>query len=111
MRVVSRAAKAKGVAHSWYCTYFNKSSGWCTTRTIGSLLTKEETYKAIVALGENPDPDAIDALIGNRSWTQVDCEECGAHSNESIGLGEDYEVGGPDVLVCRPCLRKALKLV
>lgn len=55
-------------------------------------------------------PEEINKLIGNDSWTDNKCDECGAQSETLVRLGEepDYEARWQDL--CGSCLLEASKL-
>jgi hypothetical protein len=61
------------------------------------------------ALGDNPDPDTVDAIIGNTSWTNwgLTCSECKRVVSDTI-VFDDYD---NSVTICKGCLRKALELI
>lgn len=63
-------------------------------------LKKDETYA-----------DEIDRIIGNDSWTKIECDECGERVETVANLGTDHEWGGPAASVCEECLSKALNML
>lgn len=66
-----------------------------------------ETLERLRSLGPNPDPDTIDRIIGNDSWTSTECSECGA-INVPIVQFEESSCGTG---LCAACLEKALRLI
>ena len=64
----------KGVAARWREQYTSTSP---KAASLGYSYWPDESKRAIydklVALGEDPDPDQVDAIIGNGSWTRVAC--------------------------------------
>ena len=70
---------------------------------------KEMIYKQLTLIGDNPDPELIDAAIGNSSWTHLGCSECNTEVNEVILFGVvDYD--SEYCYLCKNCLAKALDL-
>jgi len=67
---------------------------------------------AIEKLGHPIQPETIEAIIGNGSWTRVSkCDECGVESPDlvvEIGEAPDYE--SHTAYICLPCLLKAVNL-
>ena len=51
--------------------------------------------------------DEIEAIIGNRSWTRLQCVECKHDSEEAIQFGDESEYDGQPFYVCPTCLRYA----
>jgi len=67
----------------------------------------------LIALGDQPDPDDVDAVIGNRSWTELPrCIECRGRSMPAI-----LEIGDPPgddsntAWLCEACLAEGLSTV
>ena len=58
-------------------------------------------------LGSSPDPDNVDKVIGNGSWTRVTCDICEEAVDAAIVLGPDFSE--TSVQVCESCLRKELE--
>jgi hypothetical protein len=99
MNKVTRTTKAKSASKLWISAYRLKE-GWEVGDRYG------EICKSLIALGDNPDPDDVDKVIGNSSYTDCHCNECDSYVDEIIMLGEeDYD----SARVCKECLVKALK--
>ncbi len=95
MKLITRASRAAEAATFWRRQYGDGYDGWPGPIT-----------RALEALGPNPDPDAVDAAIGNPSWTECfACDECG-QPGPVVRLGEEPECAR----ICQDCLRKALAL-
>lgn len=98
MRLITRKSKAKDVAKAWKLQY-------------GDINT--DVYEALVALGGNPNPEDIDEVIGNGTWTATKCYECGDRNIDVILIGEDEDENdyfAMTTFVCRDCLKKAIEL-
>lgn len=70
--------------------------------------TKRETFRR---LGEiNVDtcaPEDIDVIIGNKSWTRLECEVCGETVEVVVRVGEEPDCDSRWVDLCAACLTKA----
>jgi len=61
-------------------------------------------------LGPNPDPDDVDRITGNTSWTDIPrCLECGADGVTTAMVGEKID-NDLYTYLCFECLSSALKL-
>lgn len=67
-----------------------------------------ERYNRIAALGPLPDPDTVQAIVGDMGHTTVPCEECDAWVPQAVEIG--YCKDGHTHLICGDCLIKALNL-
>lgn len=67
----------------------------------------DATYRRLKRL-KPPTRDAINAIIGNGSWTIITCSECGEEVDAAVLL--DNQSGDADALICLDCLRKAIAL-
>lgn len=55
-------------------------------------------------------PEAVDEAFGNSSWTRMQCDECGAHVDWVVELGQEPDYESATACICRSCLNKALLL-
>lgn len=53
------------------------------------------------------DPDKVDRIIGNDSWTQVRCDECGEYRGGYVAIGNDETC----VSLCFECARQIQSLL
>lgn len=102
MEIVSRKSKAASTAERWARQYGINDG--ISTSALGSMYEK---YNRLVDLGHSPDPDDVDNVLGNKSWTRLDCDECGWAVDVAMQLGND-DVDG--VFICYRCLEKAVTL-
>ena len=109
MKLITRQMKADTAARDWFHTYAH-TSYWEEGRFAVSGLTKEETHIKLVALGANPNPDDVDAVIGNKSWTDCRCDDCGKYVDAVVQLGQEPDYDSATANICFPCLKKAVKL-
>ena len=66
-----------------------------------------ETHAKLLALGESPEPDDVEALAGYQI-TVPECDCCGADGKDSVfELGEEPGLGefAPFFHICRECVR------
>jgi hypothetical protein len=103
MRLITKQHLANITKDRWKAQYY-KNGEWYA---YGG--DKEVKYNNLVALGDKPSPDDVNEVIGNNSWTNITCSECGESVNSAVELGEvgyDTEY----VYACKDCLTKALGL-
>ena len=55
--------------------------------------------------------DDVAQIVGNKSWTQLLCDECGTEVESVVCIGGKPEVGRKSRYICKPCLKKALKIM
>ena len=53
----------------------------------------------------------VTRIIGNRSWTQLICDECGTEVLAAVIMGGNPGTGRNSRHICKPCLQKALTLM
>lgn len=109
MKLITRQMKANEVAVRWFHAYANKDYWKQGSYSIGNGLTKEETYYELLSLGENPKPDDVDRVIGNDSWTECLCSECGKSAESVIQVGQKSSYDS--AMICFHCLKRATRLV
>ena len=103
---ITRAIRAAGVAAAWGRQY--------KARPGRGHSDKRELISELKTLSVRCDADAIDALIGNGSWTRVTCTNCDAEAQgkEAMAVlnGVAWDEYGPSTL-CRTCLTNALDML
>lgn len=99
--IITRRTLAAGVAQRWK----NQYAGWSAEDG-----EKMKVLHQLQALGQAPDPNAVDAVIGNRSWTTVpSCDGCNAPDCSAVvtvGEAPDYE--SSTAHLCEACVMAAL---
>tara|TARA_R110000744_G_scaffold84463_2_gene165300 strand:- start:1010 stop:1297 length:288 start_codon:yes stop_codon:yes gene_type:complete len=95
MKLITRQTMADSAADRWALQYRGDAWG-----------NKLDTFEQLLALGENPQPDRVDMIIGNHSWTRTECHECGAENIDVVEVGQ--ESGTADI--CKYCLKTALAM-
>ena len=98
MEVITRRRLAEKAADKWKRQY-----------PPGSDKRHDAIGCKLRELGPHPDPDAVDAAIGNSSWTDLwRCDECDSQAAVIVRLGEEPDYESSTAYVCLPCLRKAV---
>lgn len=91
------ATHAATAAERWkwqYCA--NEKAGiWDKTESGSS----EAIYKNLRALGDLPSPEAVDAVIGNNSWTTFMCDGCYEHVRAGIFIESESKI----IEICDDC--------
>jgi hypothetical protein len=110
IRKVTRAGRAAKAAASWraYYEHGQGRSYWSTKFLIAERLD---------ALGPNPRPEDVNAVIGNDTWTELQCDQCMEAKEEVIEFDGEYaeddsgDYGERLAHLCVECLRAGLKLI
>lgn len=105
MRIVSRAGKAVKARESWHNTYYDSRFGW----RFGE--EKRVKYEALVALGQEPNPDDVDRVIGNPSWTSCRCDECDSTPEFLVMVGQEPDYDANTVHLCAGCITKLGEMI
>ena len=97
MKLLNRQTLVKDVFEKWMKQYPNDKEG------IGKKLKR---------LGKTPNPDKVDEIIGNDSWTRVKrCSECQIEKDEVVEIGQEPDYESYTAYICRECLDKAISLM
>ena len=96
MKCISRHTRAAGAARAWI-------------RQNGT--DRDGVAKRIKVLGRSPDPDAINKIIGNDSWTYCECDECGDEVDFVVQCGQEPDYESATALLCGGCVRRAMAIV
>jgi hypothetical protein len=90
----------RGVAERWHKQYPADDRSHATTRHRGI----GRALDALYARNPEPDREAVESIIGNRSWTRVQCQSCGEHQDRCVSLDDCSALR-----YCASCLRLALR--
>lgn len=93
MLLQTRQSKAAEAADSWERSYKGDHEGKAAK---------------IRQLGPNPDPAAVNEIIGNESWTRCSCSECGGDVDAVVQLGESPDYESRTAWICKQCVKLAL---
>lgn len=102
MHIISRKQKAAQAAEHWKITYY-KNGEW----TYGK--DRELTYKKLLSAGKAPSYSQVNKIIGNSSWTDCKCEQCGKYKDSIVELGQPQGYDTATTRVCFVCLEDAYK--
>ena len=105
MELITRQMLANKAADKWNRSYGPnfRSYVFGDTRAV---------YQQLAALGPTPNPDDVDQIIGNDSWTSPgSCHECGQKKAVLVELGEEPDYESHNATICVDCLQAALALV
>ncbi len=105
MKAITRQELANDVAERWYKTYY--INGKWRYNEDGNKL---EIYRNLKKLGDNPNPDQIDIVIGNTSWTELRCDECDMYVDSVVRVGGDIDYGSAAADLCKDCIDKIVEL-
>ena len=97
MEKITRQSLANGVSVRWKKQY---------------PIDKDGIQKKLDNLGLVKNPDEIDGIIGNKSWTEVpDCSECGEYGKEFVVMvGEEPDCESNTAWLCNECIEKLQRL-
>ena len=98
MKLVTRRSVIEGIAAAWE-RQFGPDPERPKCRAILSTLRSLDLGVATES--------QIARIIGNRSWTRIECIECGQDQDEAFHLGGAEETVDQPVYLCRSCLEKA----
>jgi hypothetical protein len=101
MKLHTRRSRAATVVTDWY----NQWNIYANTES-----SRHRMYEDLSALGPDPDPDVVDAIIGNSTWTRCHCDECDEDFEMVIELGEERYYESATACICQECLLAALAL-
>lgn len=113
MKLITRTQKAALASERWYKQYTTIPSMWDSECAWfrGDKKTRRQVHEELIALGPHPYPEDVNKAIGNTSWTDCCCDECGNTKVEQlVQLGQDEDYESSTANICFPCLKKAVKL-
>ena len=111
MRTVTARDRIREAPEKWRLTYF-RNEKWREV-TLGVGRTKQSAKAIYDRLGELDtrvaSRDDVANIIGNRTWTNIECDECGEDElSEAVIVAVSSEARAT---LCRPCLQRALGLL
>lgn len=103
MRIITTRSLIREVADRWAFQY---PPSVCR----GNHPDKFETYKKLLILDkETATPQDLVDIIGNSSWTSLQCDECSQDVEAVIELGEEPGWESRTARICPSCMRKAFQ--
>lgn len=64
---------------------------------------KLNIYEKLVSLGEIKNPEDVDKIIGNSSWTRLICHNC----NKDVDAVFVFGIGHNSLHICEDCVKVA----
>ena len=101
MRIIRDLDRARDVAARWRDQYRRADGTWTYTSSDSEVI-----YEEILALGVTPMPSDVEHIIGNSSWTTVECDECLEAGMDAVV--ELNELSEHPVKLCLGCANKVL---
>ena len=106
MELITRKSLAAKALSRWNAQYGERPDA-SQTSFIGN-------WRAIAigleSLGEAPDPDEVDRVIGNGSWTECRCDECRKAVDAVVLVGEEPNYESATAMLCRDCAVQAARI-
>ena len=100
MKIITKRDQIKSVLQRWEEQYSEAEYKlWPETRKIYAKL---KTLDFDVATEED-----IAAIIGNDTWTRLDCGECGKSVEAVVHMGEEEDYGSLTIFLCESCIGQA----
>lgn len=92
--LITRQSLADGVAQQWGRQYNSDQ-----------YPDKQIIFRNLKNLGKRPNPDDVDRVIGNTSWTHPPvCRECGEVKDAVLRLGDEPDYDSSTTYICLACL-------
>jgi hypothetical protein len=96
----------QSVADRWRDQYLN-----CGLFRLGDGRKPQEIEAELRALPANATSQEIDAVMGNGSWTNLKCDDCGTrHLSVVVSVGEEPDDESRTVQLCVFCAQAAAAL-
>jgi hypothetical protein len=100
MKIITRQKCADEVVEKWERVYGKAQYG----------ADKLVILRLLKQLPKPVDPDEVDRIIGNTSWTYTHhCSQCGQQSEVVIEVGQEPDYESATAWLCVPCVRKLAK--
>jgi hypothetical protein len=101
--LITQRGLIRDVARSWHEHYGDKWDGFGEDKT--------EIYRKLLALDrESCSAGDVKAIIGNSSWTRIECNGCGVDVEIAVSVGQEPDYESRTAVLCRPCVEAALAL-
>ena len=100
MKAIDRRQRAKDAVARWHAEY-----DWRPKETYWKQA--QDKTAQLDALGPDPDPNDVDRIIGNESWTRMPCAGC----LKDVPVALQIQAEDPDddpVYLCENCVRMRL---
>ncbi len=100
MKLHTIRTRVRGVARAWHQQYGATPAP-----------DKAEIGRRLDALEANATAKEVEDIIGNDTWTTLDCDECKRKVAAVVEIGDPSRDSYERRDVCKKCLRTALRLM
>lgn len=117
MKLITKRDLIRNVAAKWRRQYepFQDDDrplfSWRTGIT-SPPLNKRQTAEKLDALDkETATPEDVANIIGNKGWTSMKCDECGAEVDAVVRVGAEPDYDSNTACLCFRCVLRAFQVV
>lgn len=112
MKLTTQRELIRTVAANWRRAYGPDFSDLHFSRHVDKSrhpLTKKQIMERLDALdGETATAEEVNAIIGNKLWTRLVCDECGREDADAVlVVGEEPDYDSCTASLCRSCVQQA----
>ena len=107
MEIISKRNRIRAVKTRYEAQYKDMPQEWRFSD--GGSPHEKIASLAMLDL-ETCDAEAVNKIIGNDSWTEFNCDECGVDRHHLITIGDGAGYDSRGINVCRDCLIKAVAM-
>lgn len=101
MELITRKTLAKSAPGRWRRQYFGSKDH--------DKVEITRQLDALEAFGFDIDPNAVDTIIGNKSWTEVPvCDECKRKAHAVVCIGDEPDYESATAHICINCARRSV---
>lgn len=104
--IVLRKASTRGVLEAWRNAYYKGDKWKVPNERIAPVLHYEEVYRRLTKLPSDATPEDFAKVIGNKTWTHLQCSSCNERVAEAVEVGQQGWTTD-EILICEPCLAVA----
>lgn len=108
MRIITVRDRVRGVTAAWYEAYKDEIDSQSQSATINGKTKTQIYYELRDLLPDVASADDVAAIIGNRSWTRLTCNECGRDVEVVIEVGEEPDYESCTAWLCKNCVLNCL---
>ena len=102
MRLITKEMRVKGVAERWKRNYL-RDGKWYETYSGDTEIVYKKLLKAT-------SEKEVNDIIGNKSWTELHCDDCKKEVDAVVQLGDEPDYESATANICFDCLEKAIGL-
>lgn len=94
-------ASGRGVADRWREQYLHRTNGWGNTASGPA----KDIHEKLCALGQNPTPEQVADVVGNKSWSYLSCSGCNEYIKRAVQFSDSWSEDC--ILLCDSCVEAA----